>query len=166
MISLINRDTQYIVAESTQTLSSQSDDVYQPGDSLLMGVRMVRRTEGLCGHALASGFRHNGREQRDYNEGIHKGVGREINADDNIRATVLLDLTKEERFKTAPFVLNEPKMLFYAGVPIRTKSGYTIGSYCVMDDVPRQEVSDAQLSFFARYGFDCDGTSRVHDYER
>jgi signal transduction histidine kinase len=148
MISLINRDTQYIIAESTQTLSSQSDDVYQRGDSLLMGVRMIRRTEGLCGYALASGFRRDCRcSQREHDDIEKEGGSTGADVQKSLEATVLSDLTKEEQFKDAPFVVNEPKTLFYAGVPIRTKAGYTIGSYCVMDDTPRSGLSDAELEF-------------------
>src|SRR4051812_48403390 len=47
MISLIDSKHQYTLAESTQTLSSQSDDVYEAGDSLWMGVKTIPREESL-----------------------------------------------------------------------------------------------------------------------
>lgn len=40
-----------------------------------------------------------------------------------------------------------PYARFYAGVPIKTPSGARIGAYCVLDDQPRDGVSDEDVDF-------------------
>jgi PAS domain S-box-containing protein len=50
---------------------------------------------------------------------------------------VIPDLTMDERFAHYPVVTEEPKIRFYAGVPLVTPEGYSIGTLCVMDRVPR-----------------------------
>jgi hypothetical protein len=44
-------------------------------------------------------------------------------------------------------VKQAPHARFYAGVPIRTPSGARIGAYCVLDDKPRDGVSDDDVDF-------------------
>jgi signal transduction histidine kinase/DNA-binding response OmpR family regulator len=40
-----------------------------------------------------------------------------------------------------------PHSKFYAGVPIRSPSGHSIGTYCVLDDKPRDGLSEFELCF-------------------
>lgn len=47
------------------------------------------------------------------------------------------DLTKDERFKENPFVLNAPYVKSYAGVSLITEEGLKIGTVCILDDKPR-----------------------------
>ena len=51
---------------------------------------------------------------------------------------IIPDTTKDERFKTNPFVVSEPKIRFYAGAPFRSANGHALGTLCVLDCVPRQ----------------------------
>lgn len=48
------------------------------------------------------------------------------------------DLSKERGFKEKEYVVGWPHMRFYAEVPIKTTTGILIGSYCVVDNKPRQ----------------------------
>ena len=50
---------------------------------------------------------------------------------------VIPDLTMDERFAHYPVITEEPKIRFYAGVPLVTPEGYSVGTLCVMDRVPR-----------------------------
>ena len=43
----------------------------------------------------------------------------------------------DNRFKDNPLVIRNPNIIFYAGVPIKTKSGFNIGTLCVMDNKPK-----------------------------
>jgi diguanylate cyclase (GGDEF)-like protein len=50
---------------------------------------------------------------------------------------VAQDATKDPRFCDNPAVTGETHIRFYAGVPLKTKSGYTIGTVCAIDRKPR-----------------------------
>lgn len=53
------------------------------------------------------------------------------------------DLTKNEHFKDAPYVEDDPHLRFYSGYPLKTKRGFNIGAICVLDTKPRQ-LTDIQ----------------------
>ena len=58
---------------------------------------------------------------------------------------VIPDLTADARTLDNPLVTGEPFIRFYAGAPLRTQAGESIGSLCVLDHVCRpQGLSAAQ----------------------
>ncbi|RZA34206.1 MAG: GAF domain-containing protein [Lysobacteraceae bacterium] len=48
------------------------------------------------------------------------------------------DAATDERFCENPLVLAEPHIRFYAGVPLRDRSGLPMGTLCVIDREPRR----------------------------
>lgn len=65
---------------------------------------------------------------------------------------VVPDTTADARFATNPFVTGEPGIRFYAGAPLTTPDGHTLGALCVLDTTPRvlSEVQLDQLRVLAR----------------
>lgn len=57
---------------------------------------------------------------------------------------IINDATKDERFFDNPAVTGELQVRFYAGAPLIDKSGYKLGSLCVVDNKPR-EISKEQI---------------------
>lgn len=53
------------------------------------------------------------------------------------------DLLRDDRFSSNPFVVGEPQLRFYAGVPIVTSDNVPLGTVCIMDQKPRK-LSKAQ----------------------
>ncbi len=51
---------------------------------------------------------------------------------------VVADATGDARFAANPLVTGEPRVRFYAGMPIVTADGLSPGAVCVIDTVPRQ----------------------------
>jgi signal transduction histidine kinase len=126
LISLIDQTNQYIIAEATQTLSLQSDSVHNDQDELWFGCTTLPRSQGLCEKALKM-------------LPSSKSLG--------LLPLIINDLTKDDEFKGLPFVTSRPSLRFYAAMPISTKAGFNIGSLCVMDDKPRDGMSDVEIRF-------------------
>ncbi len=58
-------------------------------------------------------------------------------------ATVIVpDATLDERFRDNIYVTGEPHVRFYAGAPLTTPRGHTLGSLCVVDTRPREFSPD------------------------
>lgn len=62
---------------------------------------------------------------------------------------VVPDAREDRRFADNPVVLGDPNVVFYAGVPLLTSRGHSIGTLCVVDDKPR-ELTDRQLAALER----------------
>jgi GAF domain-containing protein len=56
---------------------------------------------------------------------------------------VVPDALEDERFANGPLTRSEPFIRFYAGMPLVTPDGYSVGALCVADREPRR-LSDRQ----------------------
>ena len=143
MISLLDSQHQYILAEATRSISLQSDTRQDTvDDKLWLGSIVIPREQGVCQTVLTRTL-------------PHQPVQTPPDPDDLI---VINDLRHDPVASQLPLVQNREPGRFYAGAPIRHPDGTTIGVYCVFDDQPRQGL-DQNLKIFLR-----DMTTTVIDH--
>jgi hypothetical protein len=59
---------------------------------------------------------------------------------------IIKDFTKDEHFAKRSYVRDGP-LRFYAGVPLVTKSGNTVGAICILDNVARDGLSQDDIIY-------------------
>lgn len=131
MVSLIDSTQQYILAEATKTLSLISDERHQPGDEVWLGNTIIKRSDAVCHHCF--GQKHTAQDSN----------GEKYTTE----ALIIPDMRLNDRFKDKDYVKQEPGVVFYAGVPIKTKSGHRIGVYAVSDERSRHGLTVDELVF-------------------
>lgn len=57
---------------------------------------------------------------------------------------VVPDATRHDQFRDNPLVTGEPHIRFYAGAPLISDDGVPLGALCVIDRMPRDDLTDAQ----------------------
>lgn len=131
MVSLVDAQQQYILAEATKTLSLINDLRHCPGDGIWLGQTVISRRDGVEHHVFGSKY-----TATDCNDTTYTG-----------EALVIPDLRLDDRFKDRDFVQAEPAVRFYAGVPIKTRAGHRIGAYSVSGDHPRPGLTIDEFKF-------------------
>lgn len=134
MISVVDQTSQYIIAEGTKTLSLQDGTVVDQDDQLWFGLRTIPRAVGICATALGQFTTveaHDGSISDTLFEPLQ---------------FIIPDLSKDPRFTNQPFVCGAPYLRFYAGVPIRSPAGFIIGIYSIVDDKPRDDFGERDLT--------------------
>jgi two-component sensor histidine kinase len=58
------------------------------------------------------------------------------------RELVVRDARTDKRFSDNPHVTGEPRVVFYAGMPLRTQEGFVLGTLCAIDHEPRELTSE------------------------
>lgn len=128
IITLLDTNTQYIIAEATKSLSLMSDAQHDHGDELWFGNSFIEREKGISGDALFPD--------------IYTAHGKD-GSSFSAPALVVGDIATHELYKERGYAGNG--VSFYCGVPITTKLGYVIGAYTVTDDKPRDNISPEEL---------------------
>ncbi|KAH7418494.1 putative sensor protein gacS [Cadophora sp. MPI-SDFR-AT-0126] len=126
IITLSTKDTEYVLAEATQELSLQKDD--DETDNLWHG-------EG----ALLPG-----------RQGLGAEIRKVFDGPDPPAIFLCGDLAADDRFKDAYPVVNPPHLRAFACVPlISPLHNIHVGNYIVVDDKPRDNLSDGERQFLA-----------------
>ncbi|KAK5064278.1 hypothetical protein LTR84_000111 [Exophiala bonariae] len=137
LISLIDSTSQHVLAESTQSLSSQSDDRHDLGDGLWLGSVMIPRKQGICEVVLTCDpIRSATNSEEDISRIKH-----------NQELVIIPDLRDDSRYCTRRYVTDGPQLRFFAGAPLRSVDGTIIGAFCVLDNKPRQDLTELSKSF-------------------
>lgn len=119
-IRTFDKDTQYILAEATRTIDledmSKCDD---PEDALWLGpgVSVADIHDSICLYTL-------------------KALPNE--------AFEVPDVQRDPRFATVACVTDTSFVRYYLGVPLTTKRGLAIGTLYLVDEKPREPISQAQ----------------------
>lgn len=80
---------------------------------------------------------------------IHSICEHTITADDLL---VIGDTRQDPRSRDSPLVTGVPYVRFYAGLPLRTEQGMTVGTLCILDTASRSGLSPEQTDLFRDLG--------------
>ncbi len=64
---------------------------------------------------------------------------------------VIPDLSQHGRFCERDFVGGPSGLRFYAGAPLRTNRGHSVGTFCLLDRAPRAQLSDRELDLLGEF---------------
>ncbi|QSZ33642.1 hypothetical protein DSL72_005210 [Monilinia vaccinii-corymbosi] len=124
MVSVVDDNAQYFLAEATKTLDLSDSSKHDPGDDLWMGCGGTIRSEALCAYTI------------------------EVVPEPNHYACFSVpDLLADRRFCNLPYVIGGPKFRYYAGTPLISNTGIPIGSVFVIDPRPREPATKAEIDF-------------------
>lgn len=61
------------------------------------------------------------------------------------------DLREDARTRDLGIVTGAPHLRFYAGMPLRTRDGFVIGTLCLIDLKPRPPLAESELAWLRQY---------------
>ncbi|CAD6447099.1 0feb6957-3fa5-4594-b185-2e97f31d23c2 [Sclerotinia trifoliorum] len=124
MVSVVDDNAQYFLAEATKTLDLSDSSKHDPGDDLWMGCGGTIRSQALCAYTI------------------------EVVPEPNHYACFSVpDLMADPRFCNLPYVAGGPRFRYYAGTPLISNTGIPIGSVFVIDPRPREPATRAEIDF-------------------
>ena len=133
-ISLMDHKNQYILAEATKSASLTSQGVCDQGDEMYLGPRVLDMVWGVCPNTI---------QVFTAKDGSCNISTAEVLA--NPSSYVMNDMSAIDQFKDRPYIAGWPYMRFYAEVPIHSPTGYVIGTFCVVDNKPREGLDQKGL---------------------
>ncbi|XHG09374.1 hypothetical protein AWENTII_012437 [Aspergillus wentii] len=133
LISVSDRDSQFILAEATQSLNVNNHTEHaNAGDGVWAGCSTIENTLSMCRETVA--LPPSARSSGDY------------------RFLIVNDLSKNDRYKHLPIVQGDPHFRFYAGTPLTTETNINIGCFFVLDNRPRNGLTDQDKEMMGSLG--------------
>lgn len=120
--------------------------------------RITREARGLFGvhSALVSLIGERRQFIKSVTGSIVANVPREISFCNRTisedRMLVVRNALEHEHFRENPLVLHKPHIRFYAGYPLTGPGGWRIGSFCILDNKPREFTAGDALALRALAG--------------
>ncbi|KAK6218461.1 sensor histidine kinase response regulator (hsp90-like protein) [Colletotrichum tabaci] len=139
LISLFDRQHQYVVAEATRSMPLSPNTKYPTQNHLWLCGTAIPRTFGICEHVLVGATQ----DQETPSTRLQTAPPYES----ELPVSVVPDLAADRRFCNRPYINAAPYNRFYAGVPIRSPKGINIGVYCIFDDRPRSGLDADSVQF-------------------
>ncbi|KAF6812001.1 sensor histidine kinase response [Colletotrichum plurivorum] len=141
MVSLIDSTTQTILSEATRNVQlSDLDDNGTPrneeetvngtNSDLWLGATILSRPDAVCEHAM-----------------VNTCTAMDSGGKYTVPGLIVPDCRLDSRFSNRPYVLSEPGVRFYAGVPIFSRNGHKIGAFAVSDERPHDGLTVDEIKF-------------------
>jgi hypothetical protein len=128
IVSCFDRNHQYILAEATPTLSLTTHKADDPKDELWMGASIQDRHSHLCERTLELADKKANKD--------HDGV------------FVVSNIEDDDWYKERKSHIHLPEgVQFYAGTAVRSPFGPVIGVITILDDKPRDSLSQKDQLF-------------------
>ncbi|THV81461.1 hypothetical protein D6D27_08585 [Aureobasidium pullulans] len=142
-VSLVSSSTEYVLAESTRTLSLQYDGTHDKSDGLFLGTSAFPRGEAIAQTAMREWRRATAPRPSPPSDMHYYTQG----CSDNW--LIVSDATLEDQYSKLPFLqaFSATPVRFLCAVPIRSSLGSVLGTYLVVDEKPRYGLSVAEMSF-------------------
>ena len=128
IVSLIDHENEYFLAESTSNLSLIDDDGHAQNASLSISGARVPRAASLCEQTLCL-------------------VPNQDTTAEMTPVFLVPDLRLDENMSKLDCVKDAPYLRFYCGVALTNKKGVNIGCVYVVDDRPRTDFSLEEAQF-------------------
>ncbi|KAJ5295991.1 hypothetical protein PENANT_c001G11481 [Penicillium antarcticum] len=134
-VSIIDEENQHLLAETTASISLRHSDQHLPNDGIYLGFRTLNLAWGVCPQTIKLFTAQDTSLEVDT-----------PNITANTTRYIIRNFADEECFRNRPYVVGWPHMRFYAEVPLFSASGHVLGSYCVVDDKPRDVFGDQEVA--------------------
>ena len=143
MISLISSSVEYVLTETTKTLSLQFDSAEYDDDRLWLGTCSFPRGEGINGSAVHAWRKAKSPREKPQSLQYYYTDGQ------SPHWYIVNDVPCHEKLENSPFVKDGTRvsLRFFCSIPIRSQHGSVIGSLAILDDKPRYGVSAVEMNF-------------------
>ncbi|GAM86267.1 hypothetical protein ANO11243_042790 [Dothideomycetidae sp. 11243] len=141
MITLFGQEYEYLLAESTRTLSLQSDTIHDLRDGLWMGTSSYAREHGMSDQVYPEWYKPLRRRKPSSREDHYYTDGK------TSHWFIVSDLREHSETHQKFLPRFNAYIRFIAAVPLIARSGRVVGAYAILDAIPRFGVSERELVF-------------------